>query len=65
MTSSQIKSQFASYVLNPEESHTFKKGGKGSIGEWKKMFNQSHKEEFKKVAGSILIDLRYERDLNW
>jgi hypothetical protein len=64
-SSERIKSQFASYVLDPQESHTFQKGGKGSIGGWKTLFKSSHKEEFKKVAGKVLIDLGYERDFNW
>ena len=61
----QIESQFASSVLNPEESHTFKKGGKGSIGDWKTVFQESHKEKFKTVAGDLLIELGYEQDLKW
>lgn len=35
------------------------------IGTWKKFFKRSHIEQFKKVAGSLLIDLGYESDLNW
>ena len=65
LTSSEIASQFGSCVLNPEESHTFNKGGKGSIGGWKTAFKEVHKQEFKKVAGQTLIDLGYESDLNW
>jgi hypothetical protein len=65
ISAEQIKSQFASGTLNPEESHTFKKGGTGSIGGWRSVFKESHKEEFKKVAGQMLIDLGYERDFNW
>lgn len=61
----QIKSQFTSHAMNPEESHTFKKGGKGSIGGWKKHFKEEHKEAFKQVAGQLLIDLGYEKDLDW
>ncbi|MGP1383522.1 MAG: sulfotransferase domain-containing protein [Thainema sp.] len=61
----QIKSQFASYVLNPEESHTFKKGGKGSIGGWQAFFKEEHKQAFKEVAGKVLIELGYEQDLSW
>ena len=61
----QIKSQFASYTLNPEESHTFKKGGKGSIGGWKDLFNAEHKEAFKQVAGQTIIELGYEQSLDW
>ena len=65
MPSDQIKEKFASYVLNPEESHTFKKGGKGNIGGWKTFFKDEHKTEFKKVAGHLLIDLGYEPDMDW
>lgn len=61
----QIKSQFASKALNPEESHTFKKGGKGSIGGWQAYFKDAHKQAFKKVAGDLLIELGYEQDTTW
>lgn len=61
----QIKLRFSSNAMNPEESHTFKKGGKGSIGGWKTKFKESHKEAFKKVAGQTLIELEYEQDINW
>lgn len=61
----EIKSKFGSYTMNPEESHTFKKGGKGSIGGWKKYFNDKHKTEFKKVAGNFLIELGYETSFDW
>lgn len=63
--SHQIGSKFASYVLSPQESHTFQKGGKGGIGSWKTIFNQSHKEAFKKSAGNLLIELGYEQNLSW
>ena len=65
LTSQQIASQFRSGALDPEESHTFKKGGKGSIGAWKTDFKKYHKQEFKKLAGQTLIDLDYESDFNW
>jgi hypothetical protein len=61
----QIKDKFASTVMNPEESHTYKKGGKGSIGGWKSLFKEHHKVAFKEVAGSTLIELGYEDSLNW
>lgn len=61
----QLSSKFTSSALNPEESHTFKKGGQGSIGGWKTFFKESHKARFKKLAGQTLIDLRYEQDLDW
>ncbi len=65
LSAKQIKSQFASYALNPEESHTFRKGGKGNIGGWKKFFKDEHKAAFKSVAGKTLIELGYEQDMNW
>ena len=34
-------------------------------GAWKQEFTQEHKELFKDVAGQLLIDLGYEKDLNW
>jgi Sulfotransferase domain len=37
----------------------------GQIGSWKKYFNKEHKKAFKKKAGQLLIDLGYEKDLNW
>ena len=65
LSANQIKSQFASYALNPEESHTFRKGGKGSIGAWKTSFNDVHKQAFKLVAGDTLVNLGYESNLEW
>jgi sulfotransferase 6B1 len=65
ITHELIQSKFTSTVMNPQESHTFQKGGQGSTGNWKKYFTSEHKSEFKKVAGEILIDLGYETDLNW
>lgn len=38
---------------------------KGKIGSWKEHFTKQHKEDFKKIAGEILIELNYERDFNW
>lgn len=37
----------------------------GKIGSWKKHFSEQQKEAFKKIAGQLLIDLGYEKDLNW
>ncbi|MEM9808725.1 MAG: sulfotransferase domain-containing protein, partial [Cyanobacteria bacterium P01_D01_bin.56] len=65
LSTEQITSQFASYTMNPSESHTFKKGGKGSIGGWKTVFKEEHKITFKQVAGETLISLSYEQDLDW
>lgn len=37
----------------------------GQIGCWKKYFKPIHKDCFKIVAGQLLIELGYEKDLNW
>jgi len=49
-------------AINPEKSHTFRKGGSGN---WKKHFSNEHNQLFKHYAGDILIDLGYEENLNW
>lgn len=65
MAVSEIQTRFASTTMNPGESHTFVKGGKGKIGGWQEFFNHQHKDAFKKVAGHTLVNLGYETDLNW
>ena len=37
----------------------------GQIGSWKNYFKPVHKNAFKVIAGQLLIDLGYEKDLNW
>jgi hypothetical protein len=44
------------------KTNTFKSG---QIGSWKRYFTQEHKTAFKEVAGQLLIDLGYEKDMNW
>lgn len=65
MSNEQIAAKFSSQAMNPEESHTYVKGGKGSIGGWQKSFNYEHKQAFKRVAGKLLIDLGYETSFDW
>jgi hypothetical protein len=48
--------------INPEKSWTFRKG---KIGSWKEEFNEEIKEDFKRIAGDLLIELGYEKDYNW
>ncbi|NBD36484.1 MAG: hypothetical protein GVY30_10880 [Chloroflexi bacterium] len=48
--------------LFSRSSRTFRKG---QIGDWRNHFTSEHKKTFKKVAGQLLIDLGYERDLDW
>jgi len=43
-------------------SHTFRKG---QIGSWKEEFTEEHKKMFKDVAGKLLIELGYEKDMDW
>lgn len=38
---------------------------RGGVGGWRDHFSDSLKEEFKAFAGELLIDLGYEKDLNW
>lgn len=61
----EIERKFSSYSMNPNESHTFKKGGRGSIGGWRTKYQEIHKDAFKNVAGQTLIDLGYEEDFSW
>jgi len=37
----------------------------GQIGSWRKYFGPQHCTAFKEVAGQLLIDLGYERSLDW
>lgn len=43
-------------------SSTFRKG---QSGDWRNHFTEAHTSAFKEVAGSRLVDLGYERDLDW
>lgn len=43
-------------------SYTFRKG---VIGGWRSVLSDEHKDEFKKLAGNLLIELGYEKDLDW
>jgi len=43
-------------------TYTFREG---KIGSWKKYFSNENKEQFKKIAGNVLISLGYEKDNNW
>jgi len=38
---------------------------KGIVGDWKNYFTNDNKKLFKRLAGQMLIDLRYERNNNW
>lgn len=49
--------------LVPQNSHTFREGG--GVRSWERRFDERLKDEFKAIAGDLLIDLGYERDLDW
>ena len=38
---------------------------KGKIGGWSDYFSEEHKQVFKDIAGQLLIDEGYEKDLDW
>ena len=38
---------------------------KGIIGDWRNHFTEAHKRAFKNIAGQLLIDLGYEKNLDW
>lgn len=38
---------------------------KGQAGGWKQEFSEEHRQATKEVAGELLVDLGYERDLGW
>jgi hypothetical protein len=62
----QVSREQAVEVLNeaikPRKSGTFRKGKPGN---WQEYFSEQNKAHFKEVAGDILIELGYERDLAW
>lgn len=43
-------------------SGTFRRG---QVGSWKEHFREEHKDAFKRVAGELLIQLGYEKSLDW
>ena len=48
--------------INPKRSPTFRSG---KTGEWRKYFTEEHTQIFKDVAGSLLLQLGYEKDFDW
>ena len=60
ITETQI--DFIAEHLYSSGAATFRKG---TIGDWKNHFTDAHKEAFKAGAGEQLIELGYEKDLNW
>jgi hypothetical protein len=48
--------------LDPQRSPTFRRG---KAGGWREAFTPQHKQVFKEIAGELLVQLGYEKDLNW
>jgi hypothetical protein len=48
--------------IAPHKSGTFRKGKPGS---WREYFTPQNKQLFKEVAGDLLIQMGYEKDLDW
>lgn len=48
--------------IAPHKSGTFRKGKPGS---WREYFTPQNKRLFKEVAGDLLIQMGYEKDLDW
>jgi hypothetical protein len=61
-TSRQLILDSLEASINPTKSPTFRSG---KTGEWKKYFNEQHKQIFKEAAGDLLVRLGYEKDNNW
>ena len=38
---------------------------KGISGDWRNYLTDEHKSRFKEIAGDLLIELGYEKDMNW
>jgi len=38
---------------------------KGVAGDWKNVFTERNKQDFKAAAGDLLIELGYEEDGDW
>lgn len=49
-------------MINPQKSPTFRQGKSGG---WKTQFSAENKMLFKDTAGQLLMNLGYEKDLDW
>lgn len=61
----EIDEEMLSFIASncrSSKSQTFRKG---TINNWKHQFDDDIKNEFKAVAGALLIQMGYEKDLNW
>ncbi|MEN8126152.1 MAG: sulfotransferase domain-containing protein [Bacteroidota bacterium] len=56
------QSNTSSYLKNSNKAINFVRSGKS---EWRKYFTEELKNQFKTKYGNFLIELGYEKDLNW
>lgn len=49
-------------AIQPTKSHTFRSG---KTGGWREHFTDAHKKLFKDTAGDLLVNLNYEKNLDW
>jgi hypothetical protein len=49
-------------AVQPKKSPTFRKG---HSGEWRNYFKEEHRQQFKQVAGNLLVEMGYEQDESW
>jgi hypothetical protein len=49
----------------PGQEDTSSHVRKGVIGDWRNHFREHHNRRYKELAGDALIELGYEKDLNW
>jgi hypothetical protein len=38
---------------------------KGEIGSWRQNLSADHQLQFKRIAGNVLVEMGYERSLDW
>jgi hypothetical protein len=50
---------------NPGEEDRKRFARKGVSGDWRQDFTEADKRAFKEIAGEMLVELGYERDLDW
>lgn len=60
--SSSFLEEFIHSAMDPSKSPTFRMG---KTGTWRDEFNSEHIQAFKELGGKLLIQLGYERDLEW
>jgi hypothetical protein len=48
--------------INPQKSPTFRSG---KVGGWREKFTEEHKRLFKVTTGELLVQLGYEKNVDW